>query len=387
MTLHLPIGGSTAARTLACPAWLKKSENVPKRPAGEAAMMGSMHHAVQEKCQRENTAPNEHTGFIYEEAKHRYIFNSGLRDDDLDLSNRAYNATNALMDELDIDDIEIESFVQLVEGLAGGTLDLLGLSLDRKHMLALDYKFGQTPVDATENAQLLFCLVAARMDPATTDLFKEAESFTLAIIQPKLAAVPLRWTCRVKELDEFEARIGEAIKKATGKKERPGTPGKHCDWCPAAPYCTEKRTSIASALKLDPKSHNALNVSAGLVEEVEAWVKTVKEEMFLQMTKGVVIDGWKIVEKQPRRKWLDENRAEIALRGTRLRVKDIIQKKLITAPAALKLLKQRKIEIDLNRFIEKVSTGTTIAPENDKRDAVVVTDVVGHLAKIMGEEK
>lgn len=380
MTRHLTIGGSTAARTLACPAWIKKSESVPKRPAGQAAIEGSMHHKVQEACQKQGKKPKNYLGLAYEEGDIKREFTG----DDLYLSETAYNATNALLNELDIDDIEIESFVQLVEDLAGGTLDLIGLSKDRKHILALDYKFGQTPVDATENAQLLFCLVAARMDPHTSDLFTEAEEFTLAIIQPKLSAVPLRWTCTVKELNDFEARIGEAIKKATSKKERLGIPGKHCEWCPAAPYCTEKRTSIASALKLDPHSHNALNVSAGMVEEVETWLASVKEEMYLQMSKGVAIDDWKIVEKQSRRKWVDEAKAEAILRKMRLPIKDIIQKKLITAPAAIKLIKQKKIKhLDLDLFIEKISTGTTIAPESDKRDAVVITDVVGHLAEIM----
>ena len=37
MTIHLPFGGSTAARTLGCPAWHRKSENLPRKPAGAAA--------------------------------------------------------------------------------------------------------------------------------------------------------------------------------------------------------------------------------------------------------------------------------------------------------------------------------------------------------------
>jgi|TARA_R110000737_G_scaffold134703_2_gene166012 hypothetical protein len=64
---HLPYGGSTAHRTLACPGWFKKSENLPSRPAGPAAIEGSMHHKVMERCFRDEVTPEQCLGLIYEE--------------------------------------------------------------------------------------------------------------------------------------------------------------------------------------------------------------------------------------------------------------------------------------------------------------------------------
>tara|TARA_R110000751_G_scaffold2075_4_gene11199 strand:- start:691 stop:897 length:207 start_codon:yes stop_codon:yes gene_type:complete len=64
---HLEYGGSTAARTIACPGWIKQSEGIKRRPVGQAAIDGSMHHEVQEKVQTEGKKPEDFLGHVYEE--------------------------------------------------------------------------------------------------------------------------------------------------------------------------------------------------------------------------------------------------------------------------------------------------------------------------------
>jgi hypothetical protein len=56
---------------------------------------------------------------------------------------------------------------------------------------------------------------------------------------------------------------------------------------------------------------------------------------------------------------------------------------MLTAPQTLAALKKAKIDFSLDDFIEQKSSGTTLAPESDSRDAVIVTDTVGHLAEMM----
>ena len=67
MTIHLPYGGSSARRDIFCPGNKKKSENLPSRPAGPAAIEGSMHHKVMERCFRDEITPEQCLGLIYEE--------------------------------------------------------------------------------------------------------------------------------------------------------------------------------------------------------------------------------------------------------------------------------------------------------------------------------
>ena len=160
--------------------------------------------------------------------------------------------------------------------------------------------------------------------------------------------------------------------------------GPWCQWCPRAPYCETKRGAIKQAALLPADSHNSLCVAAGMVTEIEQWLATVKEEMYLQMSRGVIIDGWKVVEKRATRKWADEEAALTAITKSRkVKRADFIKTAMLTAPQATALLKKMKVDIDLSEFIISTSSGTTIAPESDSREAVKVTEVSGHLAEIM----
>ncbi len=377
-TIHLPIGGSTAARTLGCPAWVEKSKNIPSRPPGQAAIDGSMHHEVMEMCQTGGTEPKDHLGFIYKEGGAEREFTA----DDLYLSELAYNATNDLMDELDIDELLIEPFVQYQKGYAGGSIDLLGLSADRKTLLILDYKFGRGVVAVENNAQLQFYAMCVAEDIATRDLCGDLSAIEYVIVQPQRSSVVYRWSAPSIALGVFVQNMEAAIEDSEAPTLKP-TPGPHCKWCPAENYCEERRAGVLAATLLDAKSHNELCAAAGQLEEVDAWVKAMKEELYLQLNRGVKIDGWKIVDKKANRKWDDAEGAEAEMRKKGMRVKDIKKTALITAPQAVTLAKKNKVNIDLDPFIIKTSPGTTLAPLSDDREAVVVTDVTGHLVEMM----
>lgn len=375
---HLTVGGSTAARTLACPGWIEKSKGITPRPAGQAAIDGSMHHEVMELCQKTGTEPNDHAGLVYTENGFARIF----IEEDFDLAYSAFNATNALLEEMDIDELEIEPFVQYEVDEVGGSTDLLGLSADRKTILSLDYKFGRSPVKAKNNAQLLFYPMCARRDSKTEDMFKDAETLELVIIQPQSRTVVDRWSCPIKELDAFEKKFVAALRKIQSGKALT-VAGPHCNYCPSAPYCDTKLKQTRQASLIDPKNHADLAKAASLLEQVEQWVKDVKEELYLQLSNGVDVEGWKIIEKRASRKWLDADAALAALLAAGIEKGDLTDTKMLTAPQVEAMLKKKKVEFDLDAHITKISSGTTLAPASHKSDAVVVTEVVGHLAEIM----
>ena len=377
---HYKIGGSTIARTIPCPAWIQKSLNIEQNPAGRAARTGSMYHEIMEKCQTEGNTPTDHLGFVYEESGHRIVFD----EEQLPLAQTAYDATNKLLDDLDINDLLIEPFVELVPKVAGGSIDLLGLSDDEKTILILDYKFGRVRVNPEENPQMLFYALAAFVDPNTKDLFDKVEKVELAIIQPQHKGTVFRWSCNRKTLTNFGATVYNAIEQVNQGASK-GNPGKHCDWCPAAPYCVEKRDLIKSTLVLGTNSQNELTVAAGMVSEVEAWLKQTKEELYLQLNRGVRVDGWKIVEKRAIRKWKDAEKAEAYLLANVKKIpkKHLYKTELKTAPALVTFFNDRNIDLNLDRLIEKKSSGTTLAPEQDSREAVIATAITGEFARIM----
>ena len=56
----------------------------------------------------------------------------------------------------------------------------------------------------------------------------------------------------------------------------------------------------------------------------------------------------------------------------------------MVTPAKLeKIIKQKKGGVDLSEFIITESSGTTLAPEDDSREAVIASDIQGHLKTMM----
>jgi hypothetical protein len=375
--IHLTFGGSTAERTLQCPAWVGRSKNIPRRPAGSAALEGSMHHYVQEQCRLHGKTPDAFLGHVYKEGDAARTF----MDDDLDLAWEAFNLTDTLLDELEIDEFLIEPFVQWVEGERGGSIDLIGVTEDHKTVVYVDYKFGRIGVDPAK-AQMLFYAVCAIKDPKFTDMVSQAERIICAIVQPRAGGVKLH-EMTAPELEGFEDRMAAAITQAQ-RPDAPARAGDHCLFCPAAPYCAERRQRANEAVLIDPVNHNSLNVAAGMVEDVEAWLKTVKEEMHNQLSRGVSVDGWKLVEKRHQRKWIDESAVRAAAQSVGL-LGEITTTGLKSVAQAEKSLKGK--DLDLSTFIEAVSGGTTIARADDKRPPVVVTDIVGHLDTLMNQKQ
>ena len=378
---HLAIGGSSFARTLACPGWIKASENLPKTPPGPSARVGSMQHMVQEVCQRDGVVPSDCLGMTYVEGLEELTFT----ENDLQTADIIYRRTNQLMDELDIDEVEFEPFVQLIPDVAGGSIDVLGLSADRKTILIADYKTGRIEVSPVENAQLMFYAICAGVDPATKDLFKNVKHVVLAIIQPTTKAVVTTWECPRDDLRIFKSKTLDAIKKAQGKNPR-RIPGPECKWCPAAPYCQPRKAAVIAAKALTPDHKGDLQASADILEEVEAWVSSVKAELFTQLSRGLVIDGWKIVDRKGARVWTDEIVAMAAFMKANIPPAVFMKNTLLTAPQTIAALKKAKIEFDLDDHVEFKSSGVTLAPESDGRDAVTADGVPDNLKKLVGKK-
>jgi len=379
MTIHLPFGGSSAARTLNCFGWVKKSENLPKRPAGDAAIEGSMHHEVMEKCQRQGIKPEDCIGLVYTEDEVTRTFG----EDDLNLSNIGYNAINALLDEYDIDQMEIEPFVQLIEGKAGGSIDFLGLSRDEKTIIVVDYKFGQVVVPIEGNAQLLSYAASAKADASTADLFEKVDKIVIVIVQPRRKGVTFKQDVTPAELEAFRDKYALAITTA-GAPKPAVTPGVWCKFCPAAAYCEERRLNVVASNLLGKEELSQLQAAADVVADAKAWVKEIEEELYLQISRGVPINGWKLVNKRATRKWIDPTVALKALmKGKKLKKADLHENKFRTPAQVEKIVKKAGLDIDLTSFIESISSGTTIAPSSSDEEAVIVSDVQGHLAEMM----
>ena len=368
--IHLPIGTSKVHRVIACPASYKRGEAAPAQQAGNAAKEGTLLHTVMEN-HYDGTEAFTQVGKI--ELDDLVFTNAML----LDQVEPAITATETALDSITADELILEKFVQYIPDLVGGTLDMLALSEDEKTVLCLDYKFGFNGVAVENNKQILLAVLAASVDPETAPIFKKAEKFVAAIVQPKVYGNrPALWEFTKTELNDFEDTLIVALDEAQSDTPTAHT-GSHCLYCPAAPYCPEKKLSVRSALVLNKEDSAQLAEAMSLVSELEDWCKGIRTTAQNSLEAGAVVPGWKLVQKRASRVWTDAEQVEDIIRKARsIKLEEGFTVKLKSPAQLEKVCKAKKIDFKkYNNLIASVSSGTTLAPESDKRPGVNMKEI------------
>jgi hypothetical protein len=127
----------------------------------------------------------------------------------------------------------------------------------------------------------------------------------------------------------------------------------------------DKKCSDLPALKLN------IEQALDIVEKLEAWTKDVRAFACKQLElEGDSIPGWKLVDKRATKHWVDEASAERYLKR-KLKAKNAMKSVVITPAQALQVAKKLKIKVKLDDHIVSLSSGTTLARESDKRQAVL----------------
>ena len=363
MPAHYKYGGSTATRTLKCPAWAHLSKDVPPSPTSAAAAEGTSMHAMFEK------------GIIDTE----YVTEADLGKvvEGVTVTQTMVDKVNIALDvqfEMEFDKgcvrVNAEMKMELTE-MIGGTADIVMYSQTDNVFCVGDLKTGDgLMVYADDNDQLKFYTYLAVKEMRGEFDFNEQTKFYLYIIQPSdRRDEPLDvWETTLVDLISFGTEFEAKVKMAETGKATP-TAGSHCKYCPAEALCPNKTGLSASAMRLNPVMAEQLGEAMGMVEEVENWAKAVRKLAHEQAEQGVKITGWKLVSKRATRVWNDAPVIEKKLKlMKKLVLKDYTEQKLMS-PAKLEQLCKRK-SVDFKQFdeyISKHSSGTTLALESDKR--------------------
>ena len=373
MTKHFKFGGSTAARTIQCPAWIRLSEDVPKslgNGSNPAADEGTMLHMAMEDIYGANYPDVEPEDLL--EAKHHYkaeYLTQDLIDEKLI---PAIDAVENLMDELGITDWMLEPLLQ-INIHTGGSIDFLALSEDGRTLLILDYKFGFHSVSAEHNAQLQFYALAVAEDEKTAWMFEHVDRIVYAIVQPNgEGEVVSRWDSNLEELDAFETRYFDAVADSNDPDYAPA-PGSGCKYCPAHATCPAKTGMALKASRVNEVTAGKLAEYLPMAEQLTEWIKEVQKMAYEQMELGTHIPGYKLVAKRASRVWTDEKGATDRIKkAKKIKIVDGFDMKL-KSPAQLEK-KCKELGIDFapyTAYITSVSSGSTLAKESDKRPALL----------------
>jgi len=277
-----------------------------------------------------------------------------------------------LLDEVDPKQemvYEVETrvgFGDLLPGVFGST-DLIGRIGNKA--VVLDWKFGDgVTVTAEENPQLMFYAAAAMRTDATKWAFEGATEIECIIIQPPTIR---RWTTTPERIAQFEQQLVAAVKQAM-KPDAPLQHGDHCRWCAGKPICPKMTGAVDRALLVQLKSIDVDTLGQYLknADLLEGWITDLRALAFQLLEKNIAVPGYKLVQKQSRRKWTDEQAARKALLDMGLKESVVVETSTMSPAQAEKALKKRWADLP-EGLVKSESSGTTLAPESDPRPAVL----------------
>jgi hypothetical protein len=342
------VGGSTAKRVINCPGSVALVQKMPPKPSSKYADEGTLlHEAISD--------------YLGEDG--------GTFGAPIELIEEKLIPALTLLDEVDPDKqmmYEVETRVHFGDLLPGvfGSTDLMG-RIGNKAII-LDWKFGSgVIVTAEENEQLMFYAAAAMRTPEAQWVFDGATEVELVIIQPPMIK---RWVTTKERIAQFERELVRAVKES----QYPDAvlhSGDHCRWCAAKPVCPLMTGAVDRALQVQLKEIDVDTLGQYLTKAdvLEGWITDLRALAFQMLEKNIPVPGYKIVQKQARRQWVDEAKAATMLTDAGIAA---YKQELISPAVAEKSLKKSKLTLP-DDLVKSVSSGTTLASEDDSRPAVL----------------
>jgi len=340
MSAHSKIvGGSTASRVINCPGSVALTAKMPPQAESKYAAEGTLLHDVIAAI-IDGKVPQRISEELY---------------------NDKIIPALALLDEVGPMELMVEVRVDFGDFIPGvfGSVDVLGKNGNRA--IILDWKFGDgVIVEAEENMQLMFYAAAARRSQPWA--FEGVTEVELVIIQPPMIK---RWVTTRARISRFEDQLFDAVQQAV-QPDAALKSGEHCRWCTAKPVCPILTGAVDRAVKVqfDALDKQQISIYLQQADLLDGWITGLRELAQRALDNGQVIPGYKLVAKRGTRKWLDEDKARVALIEAGLKDPDVTT--LVSPAVAEKKLKKLPDGLTVS-----VSSGNTMAPDTDPRPAIL----------------
>lgn len=369
---HSTRGASGAYRWMQCPGSIRLSQGLPSQDS-IYAKEGNAAHDLAEVCLRKSLDAVECLGETMVVGNHAFEV-----DEEMTEAVQVYlDYVRSVMQKEDIVYIEQQFSLKDIHEDCFGTVDCAIYRPSTAELFVIDYKHGKgVAVDVKGNSQLRYYALGAALavpDRALSDVH-------ITVVQPRAphADGPIRSEkIDSLELMDWSEDLLQAV-KATYRPNAPLKAGDWCKFCTAAPICPAlKEHAIESAQAdfggapedLDPYQLAEILEKANLIED---WVRAVRAYAFESLERGNEVPGYKLVAKRPQRKWIDEAGVARHLIGTGLEEDELYTKKF-KSPAQIEKLLPKDRRSELEDYFVKESSGNTLAPASDKREAVNIS--------------
>ena len=353
-TKQLNIRPSGIGRTIACPASVRLSAQVPYQESGEAAKIGTAIHALAEHCYQRDLDPMWFVGKVYEGIL--------MTEENCDFAQQHLKAIWDIEEELGKGTVSVEQFLPYQESptyKCGGTADVIGISKEKRKLIIADLKTGRGYVDAESEQLKLYSLAAME----SGGLYQDIDTIELWIVQPHHGEVR-KHTMTTQELVDWEHYIlTPAIENVLNPAFPPVPSDSACQYCAAKTICPAQANMVEvvhSAPPVEVLTEEQISVLLTKFDMVEDYIKAVRDHALKRMEKGAVIAGWQLAPKRALRSWTSEDEAMKHLMFLGMSIKEITKTELITPAQAEKLL-PKGLKESIEPLTSRISSGLTLA--------------------------
>jgi hypothetical protein len=364
VTRHSVYGGSNASMWLNCPGGVALRTQVPRHPAGLAAIHGSAQHEVMEQLLLDpDKMPEDFLAstVLGVKLEGHHIMAIKLALEEYQKIEETFPVLASLYSEREVGMTD-EAYGSLDAALVGG-----------KRAAIIDFKFGGQEVTADSDQGMVYACYARKSIPE----FAKVEEIDLYIIQPAMDPPTDKRTVSAAVLDAFETTIGTAIRVS----KQPGAPFVEGEWCQ---YCAAKLVCPSKTQRLDtlvaPNHTMNLDEIADRLLKIRGWKKwaeEAEERLQHEIENGVKVKGWKLVGKRAIRQWRDEAAAIAFFKSRKVPAAQYLVTKLLSPAQAEKVIPKTEV----NKLANPVSSGNTIAPVADPRPEVVSPQMFANVLK------
>ena len=373
-TKHAKLNSSGAHRWMNCPGSVKISEQFPASSSIYADEGTLAHDAAEQliKSGKVSAAHKKKINTFYEE--HPEL--SGDADQVIktlepyvDFVKEEF--TDAVMQDGGAQ-LLTEQRVDLTAWIPGGfgTTDVAIIGGKTLHIIDLKYGKG-VPVFAEGNPQLrLYALGTLAM----LEMVYDIDEVKMTIYQPRIDNVSSDTISAVELKSWGENEVKPAAELALSDNA-PFAAGSWCQFCPARQQCrtrAENYMSLAEYKKKALLSVEEIGKILGDVDGLVKWAEDLKEGALTRALEGENFPGWKVVEGRSIRKYSGtEDEIVRQCEGAGYDHALLYETKLLTVSAREKMMGKKQFAEVLGDYVEKPAGKPTLAPESDKRPAIV----------------
>ncbi len=380
---HATWSASASDRLWACPGSRALSAGAPRRES-HAAAWGTACHQVLEKCLRGGFDASKLIGTTEQTSYKAYPVDEEMAD-----------CAQVVIDYVNERRVTSPTWTMLVEQKfslealkppfdAGGTGDVVLLNDVTGEIEIIDLKTGTGHVvEALGNKQLrTYALGAVLANPGRW------RKITATIIQPRAShrdGEIRSETFDLIDLMDWTRDLLDAMQRAA-RPDAETVPGDHCTFCPAKLTCPaiETRVMAQAAEFFKPVSSppapstmpmEKIVAVLDAADMIEDWLNAVRAHAREQAEAGVEVAAgdsrYILVEKQARRKWVDETAAVEGLRALGLPDEDIWQAPKLASPAQIDKVLGAKRKAEAKALWTSESSGVNLVRADKTKRAAV----------------